>query len=100
MRPGDFQLDHLLPPGELLVISAVLSAGALGELLGAAYRGERTLAVIFAGFGCLATFAGSVICYMAVGTGATPEAIVTASKVIFTATLVASGFAIGTAARR
>jgi hypothetical protein len=90
-------LDELLVGGELYVVSAVLAGGALGELIGAAYRRERSLVVVLAGFGCFATFAGNVMGYMVVGTS-NPEMIVSVSEWLFLLTLIASGVSIGRAA--
>jgi hypothetical protein len=90
-------LHGLLEGGELFVVSGVLAGGALGELIGAAYRGEPSLVVVLAGFGCFATFAGNVMGYMVVETS-NAQMIVSVSEWLFLFTLIASGVSIGTAA--
>jgi len=99
MSAEGFHLCNVLVDGELFVVSAVLAAGALGELLGAAYRTGLGLVVVFAGFGCFATFAGNMMCYMVVA-DSLPGAVVEVSVWLFALTLIPSGVAIGTAAGR
>jgi hypothetical protein len=99
MTANQLSLHEILVDGELFVVSAVLSAGALGELLAAAYRGERNLTVVFSGFGCFAMFAANTMGYMLVG-GSSPDMVVAVSAWLFPTTLLASGLSIGTAAGR
>ncbi|MBV9312734.1 MAG: hypothetical protein JO100_03130 [Pseudonocardia sp.] len=99
MVANQLDLREVLIGGELFVVSAVLSAGALGELMAAVYRGERSLTVIFSGFGCFAMFAANTMGYMLVGTSL-PGMVVAVSTWLFPVTLVASGLSIGTAAGR
>jgi hypothetical protein len=100
MSARGLHLYAVLEGGELFVISAVLSAGAVGELLAAVYRGERSLTVIFSGFGCVAMLAGNTMGYMLVGGGSSPDMVVAVSAFLFPPTLLASALSIGTAAGR
>lgn len=93
-----FDIDELLKDGELLIVSAVLSAGALGELIAAAARGGMDFFLtILGGFFCLITFAGDTISYV-VAANAPASEVVLASLWCFPLTLLASGLCIGTAA--
>jgi hypothetical protein len=98
MSQRGFHLAKILEGGELFVVAAALAAGAGGELIGAAYRGERSLTVILAGFACTAMLTANVMGYMLVA-GSVPHIVVTLSLWAFVITLIASGVAIGTAAR-
>ena len=96
--PDGFSMEELLKNGDLFIVSAVLAAGALGELLAAASRGAMNFYfAIFSGFSCLATFAGDTIAYVVAST-ASPAEVATASLWFFPLTLLASGLCVGTAA--
>jgi hypothetical protein len=91
-----FSLDGILKGGDLFIISAVLSAGALGELLAVGRSGEEMLCIV-GGFFCLVCFAGNTIAYVVSGNAAASE-VATASLVFFPPTLLASGLCVGMAA--
>lgn len=95
--PVGFNLDELLKNGDLFIVSAVLAAGAIGELLAAASRGMSFFLSIISGFFCLMTFAGDTIAYVVAGSGS-PAEVATASLWFFPVTLLASGLCVGTAA--
>lgn len=95
--PSGFHIDNVLKNGDLFIVSAVLAAGALGELLAAASRGLSFFAAVVAGFFCLVTFAGDTIAYLVAGSASTSE-IVIASLWFFPITLLASGLCVGMAA--
>lgn len=96
--PAGFNIDTLLKSGDLFIVSAVLSAGALGELIAAASKGGMSFYfVVFSGFFCLAAFAGDTIAYV-VASNATPSEVAIASLWCFPLTLLASGLCVGTAA--
>jgi hypothetical protein len=95
--PSGFNMDELLKNGDLFIVSAVLSAGAIGELLAAASRGMSFYLAVIAGFFCLVTFAGDTIAYVVAG-NAQPGEVVTASLWFFPLTLLASALCVGTAA--
>ena len=92
-----FDIDQLLKHGDLFIASAVLSAGAIGELLAAASRGMSFYLAVIAGFFCLAAFAGDTIAFVVAGS-APPAEVATASLWFFPLTLLASGLCVGTAA--
>lgn len=94
---GGFHINNVLKNGDLFIVSAVLAAGAIGELLAATTRGLSSFVAVIAGFFCLATFAGDTIAYVVVGSASASE-IATASYWFFPITLVASGVCVGTAA--
>jgi hypothetical protein len=93
------KIHKVLSSGELFVVSAVISSGAMGELLAAAYRGQRNLTVLLSGFGTFALFTANTMGYMLVGSS-TPNMVVLVSGVLFVPTLLTSGISIGTAAGR
>lgn len=95
--PTGFKIDELLKNGDLFIVSAVLAAGAIGELLAAASRGMSFYLAVISGFFCLITFAGDTIAYVVAGS-APPAEVTTASLWFFPVTLLASGLCIGTAA--
>lgn len=98
LSPKGLHIDSVLASGDLLIVSAVLSASALGELIAASTK-EFDLLVIVAGFFCLACFAGDVLAF-AFADNATSSEIVTVSLWFFPATLIASSLCVGTAAYR
>jgi len=98
MSPAGFHITSVLASGDLFIVSAVISAGALGELIAAGTK-EAELVVIIAGFFCLAAFAGNTLAFVFAG-NAKPSEIVAISLWFFPATLIASGLCVGTAAYR
>jgi hypothetical protein len=92
--PQGFSIDELLKSGELFIVSAVLSAGAIGELLAAASRGMSFYLAVISGFFCLAAFAGDTIAYV-VAENAPPAEITVASLWFFPLTLLSSGLCVG-----
>jgi hypothetical protein len=92
-----FNMDQLLQNGDLFIVSAVLSAGAIGELIAAAARGANFYLAVITGFFCLAAFAGDTIAYL-VAASATPSEVATASLWFFPLTLLSGGLCVGTAA--
>jgi hypothetical protein len=96
LSPAGFSIDSILKNGDLFIISAVLSAGALGELLAAGSL-SGGLAVILSGFFCLACFAGNTIAYVTAG-GATASQIAVVSIWFFPPTLIVSAICVGMAA--
>jgi hypothetical protein len=50
LSPGGYHIDSILKNGELFIVCAVLSAGAIGELLAAASRGLSFFVAVVAGF--------------------------------------------------
>jgi hypothetical protein len=98
LSPAIFHINSILQSGELFIVSAVLSAGALGELLATVSR-RVSLVTIVAGFFCLTCFAGNTIAYVTADAAAISE-IVAVSLWFFPPTLVASGVCIGVAASR
>jgi hypothetical protein len=72
--PTGFNIDNLLKDGDLFIVSAVLSAGAMGELIAAAAKGGMSFYfAIFSGLFCLATFAGDTIAYVVAANAPPPE---------------------------
>jgi hypothetical protein len=97
--PTGFNIDQLLNNGDLFTISAVLAAGALGELIAAASKGGMSFfLVIFSGFFCLMSFAGDLVAFYASAGSTSSGDIAIASLCCFPLTLVASGLCIGVAA--
>jgi hypothetical protein len=94
-----FHFGEVLGGGELFVVSAVLAAGAMGELFAATFNTKASLLVIWAGFFCLLCFAGNTMAFMQVGS-APHSAVVDVSAWFFPPTLLASGVCVGTAALR
>lgn len=96
MSNQGFSLTEVLGGGELFIVSAVIAAGAIGELLVGTVRRRPPLLTVLAGFCTLAAFAANTMAYMAVSTA--PHSIVTnLSLGFFPFTLLASGFSIGMA---
>jgi len=93
---GKFSIDGVLARGDLFIISAVLSAGALGELLAAGAK-DANVPVIVSGFFGLACFAGNTLAF-AFADAARPPEVVTYSSWFFAASLVASALCVWTAA--
>jgi len=93
---GKFSIDYVLARGDLFIISAVLSAGALGELLAAGAK-DANVPVIVSGFFSLACFAGNTLAF-AFASGARPSEVVAYSSWLFAASLVASALCVWTAA--
>ena len=96
LSPGGFHIDSILASGDLFIISAVLSAGALGELIAASSK-ELELMVILAGFFCFVCFAGNTLAFAFAG-AAKPSQIITLCAWFFPATLIASASCVGRAA--
>lgn len=96
LSPGGFHIDSILASGDLFIISAVLSAGALGELIAASSK-ELELMVILAGFFCFVCFAGNILAFAFAG-AAKPSQIITLCAWFFPATLIASASCVGRAA--
>lgn len=96
LSPEGLRFSTVLNGGDLFIVSAVLSAGALGELL--ASTGEKSdFIVIISGFFCLACFAGNTLAFVFASNARTSE-IVILSLWFFPATLLASASCVGTAA--
>jgi hypothetical protein len=95
--PVGFSIDELLMNGELFIVSAVLSAGALGELLAAASKGMGYFVAVLTGFFCLATFAANTIAFV-VATSASPGQVTVGSLYLFPFSLLSSGVCVWTAA--
>ena len=92
-----FDIDQLLKTGELFVAAAVLSAGAIGELIAAAARGANFYLAVITGFFCLAAFAGDTIAFV-VADSAPPAEVAVVSLWFFPLTALASALCVGTAA--
>ena len=97
LSPTGFSIDDVLKHGDLFVVSAVLAAGALGELLAAVSRGPRFYLVVLAGFFGLLTFGADTFAYMAATTARADEVAVI-SIWLFALTLLASASCVWTAA--
>ena len=90
-----FSVDEMLASGELFVVSAVLSAGALGELISAGIKGSHPGYLrIAAGFFCLLCFCANTMGFMDVG-GTPPQLNTTLSITFFIVTTVVSAVCIG-----
>lgn len=101
MSRGGLSLTEVLKGGDLFVISAVVAAGALGELLAVAFAGgfgetPRVLPVL-AGCWTFLAFVGNTIAYTAVSVSS-PATVVNWSLVFFPLTILASGLSVGTVA--
>jgi hypothetical protein len=92
-----FDMDVVLQHGDVFVVSAVLSAGAFGELIAGASRGVNFYLAVIAGFSCLVAFAGNVLFYT-YAAGGSPREIATISFWSFPVTLLTSGLGIWVAA--
>lgn len=97
LSPDGFHIAGAVRNGDVFIVSAVLAAGALGELIAAASKGMNFWGAILAGFFTLAAFAGNTVAYVYAGT-APANAVVTASYWVFPLTLLASGICVWTAA--
>jgi hypothetical protein len=97
LSPGGFHIIGAIRNGDVFIVSAVLAAGALGELIAAASKGMNFFGAILAGFFTLAVFAGNTVAYVYAG-AAPASTLVTASYWVFPVTLAASGICVWTAA--
>ncbi|MBV1851879.1 hypothetical protein [Catellatospora tritici] len=93
-----FHINRVLGTGELFVVAAVLAAGAMGDWVASAFKGNPGVKSIFAVFFCLAGFAGNTMAYMQVS-NARPSLVVALSTCFFLPSLLASGVCVGMAAR-
>jgi hypothetical protein len=97
MSPDGLSFTEVLGGGELFIVSAVIAAGAMGELFAGGFKEAPILLTVLAGFWTLLAFAANTMAYMAVSTAPQPT-VVHLSLVFFPFTLLASGLSIGTAA--
>jgi hypothetical protein len=100
LTEGGFHLESVLAEGELFIISAVLCAAALGELLASAFRGGPSRLALVAGFSCLLTFAVNTVCFVRVGEHSSPNLVTTWSVTLFLTAVLSSSVSIGLAAAR
>ncbi|MGH3784886.1 MAG: hypothetical protein ACRDRO_30815 [Pseudonocardiaceae bacterium] len=107
MSKDRFSFTEVFRSGELFIVSAVIAAGAMGELfagsvssrLSGALRTSELwprLLTILAGFWTLLAFAANTMAYMAVPT-APQSTVMHLSLAFFPITVLASGLSIGTA---
>jgi hypothetical protein len=87
-----FDVGPVLKGGELFVVSSVLAAGALGEVIAAA-RHRTTITSLVSGFVCLVCALGDSIAYALADT-ASFGGIVRISIFLFPASLIVSGVCI------
>lgn len=99
MSKDAFSFTEVLGGGELFIVSAVIAAGAMGELFAGAFRDSPRLLTILAGFWTLLAFTANTMAYMAVSS-APHSTVMNLSLAFFPFTLIASGLSIGTAVER
>ncbi|MEV6448600.1 hypothetical protein [Amycolatopsis sp. NPDC051716] len=102
VSPEGLNLDKMLGSGELLIVGAVIAAGATGELFASSRRRSTdgivaNLMWIFAGFAVIAAFAADTILYL-IAVGPSHSAMTSLSLIFFSATVVGTTIAVGTAA--
>jgi hypothetical protein len=85
--------DGVLGNGELLIVSAVVSAGALGEMFRAGFPSHEDLTRILIGFGCFLACVGNSVVYMQVSSSSS-HFIIESSAYGFVFSLLASACAI------
>ena len=90
---GGLHLTGVLGKGELLIVSAVVSARALGEMFRVGFPSHEDIARILVGFGCLISCVANSVAYMQVPTFHVPF-IVDLSLYGFGFALIASSGAI------